>query len=1352
MRLILLVFLFFGVAQADSFFDNGWPIYIYGDTDYVASVFNAIAMIAQSDTYMYIIWIAVTILIPLSAYVMFRAGNFVPLVGGVAWALGGTLLAINPAVMTEVKIMDKRVDYGVVDYGATPSFQSVSNIPILIAVPASISTLVSYQMTNLIDTALSSVDPNVEPYNRLGFMQNYALGDELLKFASFDNASSATFGGGAVSTCNSLSRWNSCYQSYVQECVVHQAIGRDSNVFNTLLYPQKSVSYIEQISPTALNLLPSDGMYHNSIPYSCKTFYDNYLFPHAASAAAALESRINKVLTNKNISTDPAVTGDMLDKIYGYGGNTVLAGTTQLQDYFLTRAMGEASAKALAKAQMGEEVQSSDFAANLNSRMSFEDDKARSLMSLQKISDMFPLVVFYLQAISWFLGIFIVPIALYKQAKGGMILIANYFGGLFMLALMTPALAIVHHFANFYGRGDLDIIYDETRAGAPGADLYLYSYMNDMQGIAAILGIAVVFTIPSLILSGQVGKLTNVALNTSAGGLQDAANKLAEQKARHESGNQHQGMATVSAKQQMIDNMNKLSWNQVASQDNNMNNIMRGASHQGMNAAGQQIGYGQHSDAFSAQRSGEIEGAGQAGQQSGTAHSITPGQSYMTKKAAASTEAISSIEMLAARQGEGLLDAQGLGTDKMRNSMRTNHGRDARELAIGGELTDSQRADYIDGAGEIRKKSQGETAGFAKNADSVDSYEAGRRSGEKNRAGFDEGFKADRDRGVFGSDGELTRTARQGFYNNASEEVVSILSKCVKSFSNDDWNEKIRSGGTQYKGSFEDAKGFNEATSGKNADGNDREENYLQARRDKSNIDTASMVGGTQGKADELTRAGDKLQDAAEKLARTTEGANTRATLSKIQTAGGEEGFKSFSAMDAVNKTDERLKSLQGDMIAGKIGSSGALTQLGAEGVIQTTASKSAESMKRAQNLSSQEIMNEFAHDAISRGQTLAERKKIAKDMLEDGALQQPVKFDEQGNIDKSSLKASTGADMAVAFGRGEGNRYTDRLGGAYWGGYEVKGGKGAVSATSDNSSNNNTSQNRNESINYVGQVSRKIHNMLTEEMGMTNDEANALIASGQEFGDWQKAITSAGMGIAAGTVGGMLLDKISDINSGATTGSDGKKGGGSDANKKASGGDTHGKGGAKKGGGSFKGGSKGAVVSSIISAGLVMSDDVMNFAGSAIETAMNLSSGVAGLLMPTPAGANSELPTIPTNRKFAQSQATNAEALTQMGLTKGDDGMWRPTSSHATSTQSASTQGNLSQQQRDQYMQEMYDSMQQQDNRAMMQEQSIQGARAVSQQMGEETMKTVENATAITQESVAELQKELKKMKHKGG
>jgi len=1109
--LLSLLFILSSSAFAD-YFEDGWPIYIYGDVQSVEMIFNAIAMIVGSDTYQNALEIMVFLGIIIIGFSFVNKMKFMELIWGPAFIILFIGLVTAPPMLTKVHIIDKRVDYGVVDYGASPSYAVVANVPLFISIPASMGSLLSYGLTDVIDTATSAIDPDagLGSFNRMGYGGNLNLAYDILPLIEFQQAGDTTIAG-AQAPCNSVNRYGLCMSSYIRQCGLENAVSIDTGKLFNFTNPALNQTLLENISPASLGIHENTTMKYDSVPYTCGDMY-NILSSNANHILGELNSLIAAATAKKNIDFSSPDTQAMLEQLLGLDDSmTYMTGASRLEDFMFTLATSKTIANAIQKSGMGSEYTMTDYTGDILNYRALAKSNIEGSVTWNFIVNILPLAIHFILLVAYGAGIFVVLFAvLYGWLRGGL-LIMNYMMNLIALSMMLPILAFVHNLNNYFSQaGGVEGMMQKGRAGSLSAMPYLSDYMATMGGIAGFMGLATVLGIPYLITTGKVSGLLNGAAS-AIGGMRASTGRDAASAARDSAtvgGMSRIGTGETEAitKDTFKEKAQKLTWSELASPE-------------------------------AAWKSGGLAGQSTGIEDTLKADMLSSDMNAKMTTARVSTGITDGIKMLESRQNEGLLDKSGRATELMGKSMATNHGAEAAGFAEAGRLTDGQRADYIAGSAEMKRQQLGKTAGFAPTENnSFDMYEAGKREGMKGRAGVEQNFAAESDRGVFGKDGKLSDTAKQGMYNQASDQAVNLLGAGSKSFSQSEWKEKEKKVATDYEAGFRDAKGFNEATTGKNPDGTDRKEQYLTARENKAMLDTAGMMGGTQGKMEEIEkraeRTGESIVRAAESLDRSLAGAKTRADSVKTE-AFGDEGYRALTAKSELNSLDNRAKTLEGEQLAGKIDGSGALTSLGAQGVINDTSFRAGEQIRRAEIMGDPSKIQDFFKNGLAK-LTQSEQAEVLKGAMEAGILLEMPEKDKDGKFDLSNLKVASGAAAAAGFGRGAGNRLFDKMGGAVFGGFEFNGNTDAVRVSRDSSYLDNNSRVSNQNIEFQGEARKKLYDEAIAK-GMSHEKALEAVEKADTYLQGKQLAEQSGLtDLAAGLGGGAVAGKAMGGGTGA--------------------------------------------------------------------------------------------------------------------------------------------------------------------------------------------------------------------------
>lgn len=713
-KILFLLLLFSSLTHAADFWTDGWPIYIYGDVQSVEMIFNAIAMIISSDTYQTAIEIVVFLGILVGIYGFIGSGQFSQLFYGAAFIVVMIGIMTATPMLSKVHIIDKRVDYGVYSYGADPNYAVVDNVPIFISLPASFGSLLSYGLTNIVDTTTSAIDPDLQAssFNRMGYGENINLLYDILPAVEFQQAGDNVITG-ATTPCETINRYGLCLDSYVRQCGLDIAAAYDNSKLFNIQNPSYGVDLVTSISPANLGLMPTDSMMYDGVPYSCSEFYD-IIKDNSVIMSKALSTKIENIQKENNIDLSSAASQELLEKTLGLKDDSspdvsYMAGASKMEDFMYTLASSKVIANAMVKSGMGSEYTTSDYTGDILNYKALAKSSVEGSVMWSFMSNILPMMIHFILLVASAVGIFVFLFAfLYGWAKGTM-LIATYMMNIIVLSMTIPALAFVHNLVNFFvAKGGVESMMANGRPGSLATIPHLSDYMTTMSGVAGFLGLVTVIMIPGLIATGKVSGLISGAVS-AIGGMRANTGKDARAAAQEATTNRamtetRSGETTAVTKGQLKEQVNKLGWSQLTSsnaasdagqyagakqagmdlgtaQFGNRSDALKSGQIGGAHMVGADTGGATHGNVNTAHQAGIIGGAQQAGQMSGLASSMSANQGYNTSMSDSSWKARQQIADMKAKKEAGTLNYDNTVSEQGNKAMSNTSRKQAHEFA-----------------------------------------------------------------------------------------------------------------------------------------------------------------------------------------------------------------------------------------------------------------------------------------------------------------------------------------------------------------------------------------------------------------------------------------------------------------------------------------------------------------------------------------------------------------------------------------------------------------------------------------------------------------------------------------------
>lgn len=857
------LFLLPSVANAATMdYINDFPVYVFGDVEAIASIFNGIAMIVGSNDFQNLMGLAAIFLVYLIGKQV-AMGEFLGATKETAFIVAGIFILSNTTLSPTVHVMDQRATHNSLHSTYTAgdgslvtvsSYEAIDNVPWVVASIASVSSTITMELAELIDVAFSTVGTTVDDnglYTRLGFMQQTKTLMDIMDKTGLNNDTD-------------LSRFGMAFSAYVEYCAVKSAMSVDNTRFINISNPPETI--FNSISPTTLEITDSDKVWYRSVEVGCKTFWDNEIvgtgFDNLTlkQAADRLFARADQIIGKLKIDELKDVyTGEL-----GAGvTNTILGDTTaQFSSYLLERSVAPNVQQALRNASMGVDVSGQEMINQVTADATTAQIQTEGIGQLKWLGDILPFAVHFILGIIYALGIFVALVAFFSGYQAGIPIIKNYFMGVITFEMVRVSMALVHALTQQYAAyhaADRVTFLGSNPASFQNIPAY-YDWLATMTGTAGIIGVAMVFMIPAMIFTGQVGAalgaISGVASRYKGNDVQ-TAQQLGSQEAS--------GQAVIGRVRSDAD---AAAW----------------FAQRGMSVPSN-VGALQYYSSFQQGLNSAVQGMTMAGM-SDDAGDIAMGNVKQGVKQLSHTASYGENVSMGGAEGAGSVTGQTAAIqDKNTATMEGNR-------------------DYMVGVDRQSRMALNKTAGFGGQQMDNSAENIGQGMGAKEAGFMDQTYQADKDAGVLTGGNQMSDTARSGAYNKARDQAEGMMGMGEVAPSESDWKNKRKASDIGFDASFADAAGLNRAVDSVGR------ESYMQAKKDGAILDTAQNVGRAEGTMDAMREgAREAGREIGEHIARTMSNTTYTQTRGQQGQSGVIEELGREKAGD-VSETHARTRTL----------------------------------------------------------------------------------------------------------------------------------------------------------------------------------------------------------------------------------------------------------------------------------------------------------------------------------------------------------------------------------------------------------------------------------------------------------
>ena len=475
-----------------------FPIIVFSETGGAANIFQFISGFAQEFSSGDLWWIGVlamgvaTVTGTIKAFQKRSAG------AGAKELIFPVIMAIVLLAPSEsVRIYDGRTN-------SSTDVRIVDNVPWFVAATASVSSVFTARLMNIVDDA-SSVIGTTTNFNYgaqgLGAPENFAL-RAIQKIRMDENITTA------INTA-------------VKECLVPNAV--DSSMFNYIGTYKNAAGDFNSFE--AMRQIPINDVDIFNTSMTNGQLCGNYIADNfSTTVETAFETKIQAVLSNLNfleidnlaalsaqyfgMSNHPDVNDTYSQTLANFSG--------YLKNYNFEGALAGAIVNARAEAIGGGD--NTAIIAETVANASMGNLQTSGIGSWRALSELVPTAHNYLLIIIYGASALMALVVLASGYEKGMMILKEYFFGLITFEFIKVAFALANNVMLFYSQERaLDLLSgaaknDLNPASMPMIGQHL-EYLANMAGMAGALGLAAMIMIPGIVFGGKVASAMGVLGN-----------------------------------------------------------------------------------------------------------------------------------------------------------------------------------------------------------------------------------------------------------------------------------------------------------------------------------------------------------------------------------------------------------------------------------------------------------------------------------------------------------------------------------------------------------------------------------------------------------------------------------------------------------------------------------------------------------------------------------------------------------------------------------------------------------------------------------------------------------------------
>lgn len=503
--LFLLLLPAFCLAN-DTFLFDYFPIEVWGDIDFTRKWFNYIAMMCNvkiNKTNLDLFSVAVTLCALFSVWTLFQNG----LESGIKEVASNMILTLFLVTITitsnqTVTILDARVQNGGAVVGAT-SRAEVANIPYPIAFMASAFTNFSSYLLKRTEVLLAEQDAPL--YTEVGMLRHlYFSVPKTDPFMKYEDTRA----------------WKADFQDYIENCFLEYGDKED------MLRLQNQVT-LDILNPANMHspvMTANGGALASYQGQTCATHFQNL-----SASWNNIKTRVDADI-NRAYELTPQSLGVMQAKAQ-YNKQIVqdqIMGLGDFKNYIVQPLLQDMARVATLSKNLGSGGGATGTSALTASESFLQKKRADGSALADWLANARLLEKAYIVLSTFAFGIFplIVIFALPRTLKGKIRVMGSYVGGCFGISLMPFGLMIAHTIAT------RDIFSEAQKITGAGGEYFIgyehYSNMLDQAYVSSILAGLIVIALPTVLMTGGVISLLNLAGRSMASGVGNVESTMSE--------------------------------------------------------------------------------------------------------------------------------------------------------------------------------------------------------------------------------------------------------------------------------------------------------------------------------------------------------------------------------------------------------------------------------------------------------------------------------------------------------------------------------------------------------------------------------------------------------------------------------------------------------------------------------------------------------------------------------------------------------------------------------------------------------------------------------------------------------
>ena len=496
---IISVIIFF-IALPISAYATTWvdefPIYVDGDVTSIIHVFDAIIRVLKDDMVQDSILPMVMMIGLWTTIKSFLHGSKTTFFATVSLLVVGSMSLVytsaghNALTGVKVHVKDERYYDGnqvVKTTGSYSHYGTVDDVPYVLAMPIAVSSVVFYQLSVLIDDAFSSVDTNGIGATSIGFMGGTNVLMQAIKNASFDRT-------------DETRAYRDSIKKYVSQCVVAIAINKNYSLMNKLTTP--TASLLDSLKWFNDNSFGPDDTMDNGV--KCTDYYTTNIANKTGDAKDKLLEELNQhsgVIDLSNTTLQSALEGSYLASVE----SNASASSNKFLNFLAEAPIMSAVLSGIKSQQLGADLAGQDSAIGSSIAKNMMNIQYEGIGQWRWLIEVFPFYIHFMRAVIYAVGMVVLFVIISVGYENGMPIYKNYVKGLITFEATVLSLTLVNALINEYsGHDAANQLFGGNPLTLAENGAYL-DYVAKMEGIAGIVGLFAVFTIPSMMFRGEIG-------------------------------------------------------------------------------------------------------------------------------------------------------------------------------------------------------------------------------------------------------------------------------------------------------------------------------------------------------------------------------------------------------------------------------------------------------------------------------------------------------------------------------------------------------------------------------------------------------------------------------------------------------------------------------------------------------------------------------------------------------------------------------------------------------------------------------------------------------------------------------